>query len=1740
MSTKLAADAAQGGKVSMTGLNTASLQARETFLRTADASNQQMDALSLLANAAGKGQQGVNMLQRANKDMVASMLPAAKGSQALTDVLYALAQRGGYGGADSFKALSSWVGKTKDPMHDLDKITTTLTTDAANLTQDVKNLSVALGTNLNAAMAQAVITANGGQKIFTNFASAVLKTGLNSKDTRDSAQKLAQSLLNLTGNTADAHNQFLAFAQQALHLTHDQAENLWKSVAGKLNPTLNDAAGWASKGKDEFEKFAGAGGKGGLGLTSKESDILWGKLSKNGLGGVLADLANSKAPNARAEFEKLAGDKSHGLGLTRDQADKLWSKLHGDLGAELASLTGAQGSVPASKKAFEDWAGAGGKSGLGLTTKQADALWTMLGGSGKGGLKQAIDNLPAHKQITINADTTQANKNVDALQQRLDKVSQQVTGRLGIPIGPATFKQAGGLITHGTGPTADDVHLMASRGEYVMRAAAVSHYGTHVMDALNAGALHPGLIGHAAGRRAAGGLASPGPGYAGGGSVGYAFAAGGPVGMQRGGAVPGGGASMSSLAGAIQQLSDKLQALFTQKIPGWFSGFSSQGKTAFDKTGIALQTQLTSNLQELFTGKMPGWWNNRVAGDGKTAWTKAAAGQQTQYANQLSALFTKTIPGYWDQHVAQDGKTAWTDAATSQQAQYGSPTNTLFTKTIPGYWNDHVTGDGKTAFTRSNSNMQNIFANPLGALFTVKVPNWLTGFVSGAKTAFQVSQGNFSSLMATPIGKSIASWSGDIANAFKTGWNSVAGLFNNNVINWINNNILKHLPGGLSIAHIPTFAQGGLVHMGSGPTADDVHALLSKGEVVVPTRLVQAGAVDHLRGILPGFATGGLVHGPSGYVGDIDAGIDPAHRKKYPLFQGGGLVGAMPGGNPYRNPIGRGAGPARIDMGVDYTGAFDIFALGSGNIRNLYNSGWPGGTYMTLQLDQGPYKNQLWYMAENIAPTVQIGQHVAAGQKVGHARGSYPFTEFGWSANTTGRTMAAASGQAARGQAAGDPGRYSTAWGVAASNLIASLGGPAGILTPGGISGSSTIFGKVIQGIAGFLMQSWQSVLGLLDSAGSGVGKLVAPLGKFLGGGPKELLGLAKKGAQAIFNAVWEHAVKPILARMPLGTMPGAFAGGLALALKNGIGKFMGAKDSAAQKQASNLSFSGTPGHGNVPANAAAIAGFLASHGATRNAIAGILGNIQQESGGNPMAGSNPPGRGLIQILGDPGGTLAEELVRTLAYINANGSIADINAHANSPAEAALYFGQKYERPNAAAANYPNRIASANASYAAGYNKGGRVRAFADGGIIPEPVVGKGLTTGLSYVFGEKGPETVIPGMAAGGIAGYQQALAADQGAEGRAYNAFRAAATSSLAHARPGSYVSSHRKSILSEMVTLAKRQASEVAAYKAVADAHLTAAEITHLISTLKSEITTSKDIALSHLPGGSLAALRSALGKMETRTSQEPSLPVSAGGTVGTVAFPAWPQHGGPVRALQDWWGYATARQAKIKQVYAGLAAAFKHDLAHPSAWLKTHETTVKNELATLAKKQNTEQSAYNALGRPGSGIFPTKAAKDHFLATINSEAVTVKDKDLVRVQPGWMKNLWVALGWQAQLAGTGIGDPTKPATTFAAPALPKRGTPDYITLASIYGWYDRGGILPPGLTLAYNGTGRNEVVSPVPPGGIIGPGGMTAGEMQVINRLDRLISLAASSPAALSQALNGMAGRSSSRGYYGSVR
>lgn len=179
----------------------------------------------------------------------------------------------------------------------------------------------------------------------------------------------------------------------------------------------------------------------------------------------------------------------------------------------------------------------------------------------------------------------------------------------------------------------------------------------------------------------------------------------------------------------------------------------------------------------------------------------------------------------------------------------------------------------------------------------------------------------------------------------------------------------------------------------------------------------------------------------------------------------------------YVNPIGRGLKSGRVDMGVDYTGHGSLYAMGSGVITSIRNSGWPGGTFIGLHLDSGHYM----YYAENIIPHVSRGQRVQAGQLVGTAVGTYPYTEIGWAAPPgTGGTMAAQAGQSAKGQAAGDPGKYPTGYGVSMSNLIKSLGGPPGIIsgpiqggTPASFTAANTSPQSAMAGCVPLVYQMW-------------------------------------------------------------------------------------------------------------------------------------------------------------------------------------------------------------------------------------------------------------------------------------------------------------------------------------------------------------------------------------------------------------------------------------------------------------------------------------------------------------------------------------------------------------------------------------------------------------------------------------------------------------------------------------------
>jgi hypothetical protein len=118
-----------------------------------------------------------------------------------------------------------------------------------------------------------------------------------------------------------------------------------------------------------------------------------------------------------------------------------------------------------------------------------------------------------------------------------------------------------------------------------------------------------------------------------------------------------------------------------------------------------------------------------------------------------------------------------------------------------------------------------------------------------------------------------------------------------------------------------------------------------------------------------------------------------------------------------------------------------------------------------------------------------------------------------------------------------------------------------------------------------------------------------------------------------------------------------------------------------------------------LPANYQRIYSFLRANGATAMAASGILGNIGQESKGNPESTDGAGNGGLIgwtpepasYQTGDPAADFQAQLQGLLTYIATYGSLSAINANSDSPTDAADYFMNNYERPDPAAANAPNR-----------------------------------------------------------------------------------------------------------------------------------------------------------------------------------------------------------------------------------------------------------------------------------------------------------------------------------------------------------------------------------------------------------------------------------------------------------------
>lgn len=195
-----------GSQASMSGLNTASLQLRSTYESQLTAGSNLINQLTTEAAASGTASQDTRLLAQAGKDVVAQLIPFARGSKQATDQLYGLAQQAGYTGKDSLASLTRWAGDqgATGAEKNLNAITGVLTGKMSDLATDAKNLSSVLNNQLTTALDKAFISTTGVSKAAERYTRDILDNGATIAQTAGARRNLFEDLATLTGSSSKA------------------------------------------------------------------------------------------------------------------------------------------------------------------------------------------------------------------------------------------------------------------------------------------------------------------------------------------------------------------------------------------------------------------------------------------------------------------------------------------------------------------------------------------------------------------------------------------------------------------------------------------------------------------------------------------------------------------------------------------------------------------------------------------------------------------------------------------------------------------------------------------------------------------------------------------------------------------------------------------------------------------------------------------------------------------------------------------------------------------------------------------------------------------------------------------------------------------------------------------------------------------------------------------------------------------------------------------------------------------------------------------------------------------------------------------------------------------------------------------------------------------------------------------------------------------------------------------------
>jgi murein DD-endopeptidase MepM/ murein hydrolase activator NlpD len=120
-----------------------------------------------------------------------------------------------------------------------------------------------------------------------------------------------------------------------------------------------------------------------------------------------------------------------------------------------------------------------------------------------------------------------------------------------------------------------------------------------------------------------------------------------------------------------------------------------------------------------------------------------------------------------------------------------------------------------------------------------------------------------------------------------------------------------------------------------------------------------------------------------------------------------GVRSKLGAGTGYVSPFSAKATAGRTDQGVDFSAppGSSVLAIGRAKIMGIEQNWYRGQPFIYYKLLDGPRAGQYVYAAEQIQPTVRVGQIVPAGQPIGRVARSGTGLELGF-ATANGATLA--------------------------------------------------------------------------------------------------------------------------------------------------------------------------------------------------------------------------------------------------------------------------------------------------------------------------------------------------------------------------------------------------------------------------------------------------------------------------------------------------------------------------------------------------------------------------------------------------------------------------------------------------------------------------------------------------------------------------------------------------------------